>query len=147
MRPMKPQSLPEPHRRRRIPERFSWVDQRLVHEGHIEGCGTAALALYLVLVTVADRDGVSYYGDRSLCRMLHWTPLELKGARGDLQQAGLVAYQFPFYQVLGLDPVEPTEVTSPAVASTNGTRAVDAVPATREQVRTLIDAWNQEACR
>jgi hypothetical protein len=135
-----------PRRRRRIPERFSWVDQRLVHEGHIGRCGTAALALYLVLVTVADRDGVSYYGDRRLCRMLHWTPLELKGARRDLQQAELIAYQFPFYQVLGLDPVESTEDAAPTAASTSDTGVVDDVPATREQVRTLIDAWNREAC-
>ena len=142
MRPMKPQSLPDPRLKRRIPERFSWVDRRLVHEGHIERCGTAALALYLVLVTVGDREGLSYYGDRSLCRMLHWTALELKGARRDLQQAGLLAYQFPFYQVLGLDPALPAEAES-----RGGTSAGDETPATPEQVRAIIEEWQKEADR
>jgi hypothetical protein len=35
---------------------FSWINQRLVREGHIARCGgTQALTLYLLLVTVADR--------------------------------------------------------------------------------------------
>jgi hypothetical protein len=139
---MKPQRLPEPRRRRRIPERFSWVDQRLVRKGYIERCGTPALALYLVLVTVADRDGVSYYSDRSLCRMLHWTPLQLKGARGELLRVELLAYQYPFYQVLGLDPATPAGPDSAAAAS-----AADEAPATPEQVRAIIEAWEQEVQR
>lgn len=118
-----------------------------MHEGYIERCGTAACALYLVLVTVADCDGVSYYGDKRLCRMLRWTPLELKGARRDLQRAGLLAYQFPFYQVLGLDPEEPAEVESTAGPRTPGTSAVDGPPATPEEVRAIIDAWERgEVC-
>jgi hypothetical protein len=39
------------------------VDQRLVREHHIECCNVEALALYLFLITVADAQGFSYYGD------------------------------------------------------------------------------------
>ena len=43
-----------PERLRQVPHRFSWIDQRLVRDGHIARCGPQALALYLLLVTVAD---------------------------------------------------------------------------------------------
>jgi len=43
-----------PQRRRRIPRQFSWVDHRLVRDGHVQGRSAHALALYLFLVTVSD---------------------------------------------------------------------------------------------
>ena len=49
-----------PERLRQVPQRFSWIDQRLVRDGHIAQCGPQALALYLLLVTVADAQGLSY---------------------------------------------------------------------------------------
>ncbi len=59
-----------PSRVRRVPRQFSWVDQRLVRDHHIERCDTAALALYLLLVTVADAQGQSYHADASIGRLL-----------------------------------------------------------------------------
>jgi len=50
---------------RSIPPQFSWVDQRLVREGYFKSCDPLALALYLVLLTVADAQGLSYYDDRT----------------------------------------------------------------------------------
>ena len=35
--------------------------ERLVREGHIAQCGPQALALYLLLVMVADAEGLSAY--------------------------------------------------------------------------------------
>jgi len=92
-----------PHKRREVPESFSWLDHRLVREGHIEKCGPKALALYLFLVTVADADGLSYYGERSICRRLHLEERDLPEARERLCRAGLIAYEKPLYQVLALD--------------------------------------------
>ena len=54
-----------PERLRKVPAQFSWVDQRLVRQRYLERCDHAALALYLVLVTVADAQGLSYYGSSS----------------------------------------------------------------------------------
>ncbi len=59
-----------PERLRQVPQRFSWIDQRLVRDGHIAQCGPQALALYLLLVTVADAQGLSYYSDKSAARLL-----------------------------------------------------------------------------
>jgi len=94
-----------PRRRRRIPQQFSWVDHRLVRDGHLAGRSTEALALYLFLVTVADADGLSWYSDTALCRVLSWELPTLQQARIELRCADLVAYRKPLYQVLDLSPV------------------------------------------
>jgi hypothetical protein len=91
------------HRLRRIPEQFSWLDQRLVQRRYIQGRSHGSLALYLFLVTVADADGVSYYSDMSIRRYLRFTSSSLDKYRAELCRAGLVAYSEPFYQVVSLD--------------------------------------------
>lgn len=94
-----------PQRRRHIPPQFSWVDHRLVRDGHVRGRSAPALALYLFLVTVADADGLSWYSEATLCRHLSWDGPQLRSARAELQQAALIAYREPLYQVLDLSPV------------------------------------------
>jgi len=96
-RPLSPSKL------RRVPQQFSWVDQRLVRERYIDQLSPQACALYLFLVTVADVQGLSYYADPSLCQRLSLTGPELQQARQALITRGLVAYQRPLYQVLALD--------------------------------------------
>jgi len=93
-----------PHLRRRIPPQFSWVDHRLVRDGHTQGRSAPALALYLFLVTVADAEGLSWYSDAAVCRHLSWSGLQLHGARTELERAALIAYREPLYQVLDLAP-------------------------------------------
>ena len=93
-----------PERLRRVPAQFSWIDQRLVTGHHIEHCDTAALALYLFLVTVADAQGLSYYGDPKVTKTLSMPAARLEQARADLMRLELIAYEAPLYQVLSLDP-------------------------------------------
>ena len=103
---MKTKRLLCPQRLRTVPHQFSWIDQRLVREGHIARCGgTQALALYLLLVTVADRQGLSFYSDKTAARLLCLSEGELRQARLGLLQAGLIAYEAPLYQVLSLEPI------------------------------------------
>jgi hypothetical protein len=94
-----------PDRIRTIPEQFSWVDHRLVRDRHIELLTHEAAALYLFLITVADCQGLSYYGDQSLCRHLTMDEVVLNEARNCLLRARLIAYKKPLYQVLDLSPV------------------------------------------
>lgn len=93
-----------PQRRRKIPPQFSWVDHRLVREGHLQGRSAEALALYLFLVVVADADGLSWYAEETLCRQLSWDAVQLQRARAELRQAALIAYRKPIYQILDLSP-------------------------------------------
>jgi hypothetical protein len=96
--------LIRPDRLRQVPQGFSWVDHRLVRQNYIDQCNCTELALYLFLVTVSDAEGLSYYSDPSLCQRLKLSPAELAAARTGLQQADLIAYQKPLYQVLSLEP-------------------------------------------
>ena len=102
-----------PERARHIPEQFSWVDHRLVRDRHIERCGTAALALYLLLITVGDAEGLSYYSDTKVAQLTSMDEHELRKARRELIDAGLIAYRKPLYQVLSLAPAIPVPTTPP----------------------------------
>lgn len=87
-----------------MPRQFSWIDHRLVREGHIKGHSPGALALYLFLCTVADEQGISYYSAERIGDLLGFAGADLRDARGQLEATGLVAYRRPFYQVLSLEP-------------------------------------------
>ena len=103
-----------PQRRRRIPPQFSWIDHRLVREGHFQGRSAPALALYLFLVTVADAEGLSWYGEATLCRQLGCSGTQLQSARAELERAALIAYRRPLYQVLDLAPVATNPASAPS---------------------------------
>lgn len=90
-------------RLRVVPTQFSWVDHRLVRDGHLARIDVAAAALYLFLVTVADGRGLSWYGDASTARRLAIDTVRVQQARASLVRAGLVAYSQGVYQVLALE--------------------------------------------
>jgi len=92
-----------PERIRKVPSQFSWVDHRLVRERHICGKSPYALGLYLFLCTVADAQGLSYYSDPSVSKLLGYEIERLEAARSELIRCGMVAYRAPFYQVLSLE--------------------------------------------
>jgi hypothetical protein len=96
-----------PQRLRQVPAQFSWVDQGLVQRHFIDRCEARAAALYLFLVTVADAQGLSYYGEATLGARLHLSREELVAARAQLIDLELIAYQAPLYQVLALPGTPP----------------------------------------
>jgi len=92
---------------RKVPEQFSWVDQRLVRHEHVRRCDCQGLALYLMLVTVGDAQGLSYYSDEKVVALLGMGGTDLRAARRQLVEADLVAYERPLYQVLSLPALLP----------------------------------------
>ena len=96
-----------PQRIRKVPRQFSWIDQRLVREHHIDRCSHRSATLYLFLVTVADAQGMSYYGDRSICARLAMDEQSLQSARQELIRLDLIAWQRPLYQVLAIGDTKP----------------------------------------
>ncbi len=107
--------LLRPERLRQVPEQFSWVDQALVQRHVIDRCEARAAALYLFLITVADAQGLSYYGEPTLARRLHLSHEELVAARQQLIDIDLIAYQAPLYQVLAFPGTAPrTTASTPA---------------------------------
>lgn len=92
---------------RKIPTQFSWLDQRLVQKGYIDRLSHRAMGLYLFLATVGDVNGVSFYSDKTLQKRLTLSQETLLAARQLLVRERLLAYQKPFYQVLGLPSDDP----------------------------------------
>jgi hypothetical protein len=90
---------------RRVPSQFSWVDQRLVRGGFCRRCQPEELALYLFLIAVGDAEGLSYYSDASVTRLINLPAARLSVAREALCRADLLAWSPPLYQVLELPEV------------------------------------------
>jgi hypothetical protein len=93
------------------------VRHRLVRDRHIAGRSAEALALYLFLVTVADGQGLSYYSDAGIGKLLPLDVPALARARQELIRAQLIAYEKPLYQVLSLDDFDAATARSAATSS------------------------------
>src|SRR5689334_15214656 len=102
-----------PERLRKVPSQFSWIDHRLERDNYFVRCDHSAWTPYLFLTSVAGVEGLSYYYAASLMRRLKMDPLQLSASRQQLSEAGLVAYQKPLYQVLGLESAGSTPRSGP----------------------------------
>ena len=93
-----------PARLRRPPEiGWSWVDRRFVRE-RMAHLSRDAVLLYFFLSAVADRHGVSFYGDGTLACLLRMTVPALIHAREELLAHDLIAHEVRFTQVLSMPP-------------------------------------------
>lgn len=101
-----------------MPARFSWIDQRLVQDHHLERLDVYAAALYLFLVTVANAQGLSWYGEAAITRRLPMDQAQLRHARCVLVRSGLLAFADGVYQILPLDAPTPVRLAPPAAAIT-----------------------------
>ena len=68
----------------------------------IDRCDARAAALYLFLITVADAEGLSFYGASTLAARLQLRDDEFAAARLQLIALELIAYRAPLFQVLAL---------------------------------------------
>lgn len=121
-------------RLRRVPKQFSWVDQRLVQDRYVDRCSARALALYLFLVTVADCDGLSYFGEATLAQRLHLSAEQLHAARQQLIEVQLIAWQAPLYQVLALPESKPAATAAPPPPELDRAAAAAQLRRLREQL-------------
>jgi hypothetical protein len=101
---MIPKRILVPERLRRPPATgWSWIDRRFLRE-HAEQLSRDAVLLYLFLSAVADKHGLSFYGDGTLAARLRLTLTALSAARDELLARDLIAHQPPLVQVLSLPP-------------------------------------------
>jgi len=128
-----------PSRVRRIPPQFSWIDQRLVRDRHLERADCTALALYLFLLTVADAQGLSYYADGSIGRMLSLHPEQVAAARTGLLGADLIAYEAPLYQVLALDAAPSAKRVAQDGAPRSRAQGSETLRSLREVLRQTLE--------
>ena len=93
----------DPDRVRKIPrEGFSWIDRRFVRMGFIDRLPGEAILLYFFLIAVCDAQGLSFYADPTVGKILKLDPEQLNQARSWLRKAELILYHYPLYQVLEL---------------------------------------------
>lgn len=102
MRPQVEKRLLVPNRVRRVSEGFSWIDRRFVRERMIDPLLRDEVLLYFFLVAVADQQGLSFFGDLAIGRLLKLAQADLDAARRGLVGADLIAFDRPLYQVLSL---------------------------------------------
>lgn len=76
---------------------YSIVDHRLLHGGYFQKLSHEALVLYLFLIVVGDKNGRSFYADRSIEGILRLT--QLCHARSELIQWNLIDYRGPYWWV------------------------------------------------
>lgn len=104
--------LIDPDRIRKITGSFSWIDHRFISGGFIRNLSRDEILIYLFLVAVADRQGLSFYHDDRICSLLKIDLASLGEAREGLVERSLIAWRSPIYQVLAL-PSHPTDPLSP----------------------------------
>lgn len=55
---------------RKIQGSFSWIDHRFITGGFLRDLSAVEILLYFFLVTVSDRNGISFYHDDKICSLI-----------------------------------------------------------------------------
>jgi hypothetical protein len=79
------------------------MDRLFVRE-HMAHLSREAVLLYFFLAAVADKHGLSFYGDGTLATLLRMTLPALIQARNELLDRDLIAHEARFTQVLSVLP-------------------------------------------
>ena len=107
-----------PQRLRQINGGFSFIPHRFVMGGFLAALGQKELLLYLFLVVVSDRNGLSFYSYDSICTLLELNLDEYIASRDSLIKKDLLAFDGTLFQVLEL-PQKPSQVPTPSRRSEN----------------------------
>jgi len=91
-----------PKRVRKINGGFSFIPHRFVLDGFLATLGQKELLLYLFLVLVSDRNGLSFYSYDTICTLLELSLDEYIASRNSLMDKDLIAFDGTLFQVLDL---------------------------------------------
>jgi hypothetical protein len=91
-----------PKRVRKINGGFSFIPHRFVLDGFLAALGQKELLLYLFLVLVSDRNGLSFYSYDTICTLLELSLDEYIASRNSLMDKDLIAFDGTLFQVLDL---------------------------------------------
>ena len=96
-----------PNRIRRINGGFSFIPHRFITDGFLASLEQKELLLFLFLVIVSDRNGLSFYSYDTICSLLQLDVDQYIKARDGLIDKDLIAFDGSLFQVLSL-PEKPT---------------------------------------
>ena len=94
--------IPCPDRIRKINGSFAFIEHRFLRDGFFASLDHHELLLYLFLVIVGDRNGVSFYGYDKICTFIRVSVDEYTLSRDALIEKDLIAFDGTFFQVLSL---------------------------------------------
>ena len=94
--------IPCPDRIRKINGSFAFIEHRFLRDGFFASLDHHELLLYLFLIIVGDRNGVSFYGYDKICTLLRTSLDEHILARDSLIEKDLIAFNGKYFQVLSL---------------------------------------------
>ena len=95
---------------------FGWIDHNFLHRGFLNRLSQNELLLYYFLITVADRNGVSFYDYERICQFLKMELDDYIHARNRLCKRSLIAVKNGVFQVLSL-PESQTMKPKPSASS------------------------------
>ncbi len=91
-----------PERIRSTGKSFCFIPHRFLTEGFLQSLTLHELALYLFLVLASDKNGLSFYADKSICSILAFKEKDYLFARSCLIHKDLIVYDGTLFQVLSL---------------------------------------------
>ena len=91
-----------PARVRKTGKSFCFISHRFLTDGFLQALTRHELALYVFLVLASDRNGLSFYGDKTICSILGLKDDEYIFARSCLIHRDLIMYDGTLFQVLFL---------------------------------------------
>ena len=100
-----------PDRQRHITGSFAFIEHRFLRDSFWSSLSQPECLLYVFLVLVADRDGLSYYGYDKICTLLRFTLDDYLVARNGLIEKDLIAFDGHLFQVLSL-PDQPVRAVA-----------------------------------
>lgn len=121
---------------------FAYIPNRFLRDGFFVSLARDELALYLLLVLVGDRQGVSFYHYDSLCSLLELPPERYLDARNSLIAKDLIAYDGTRFQVLSL-PERPVPRPSAPLRTAEDFEEHDALTI-RQRIRESLAAFGNE---
>ena len=102
--------IPQPRNVRKINGSFAWLDHRLMRNGFLEVMTHHDMVLYLFLILVADKNGVSFYRKEKICEAVSLDYSQFEIAKDRLITMKLIAFESysvlspnGYYQILPIE--------------------------------------------
>jgi len=120
-----------PQRIRKINGSFAFIEHKFLRNGFWETLSHDELLLYIFLILVSDRNGLSYYSYDNICTLLKISVDAYIVARNALIEKDLIAFDGHLFQVLSLPD---TPVVSASKPIRNAEEMQQRDPATVRQI-------------
>jgi hypothetical protein len=111
---MRKYHIPQPKKIRNIKGSFAWIDHRLIRNGFLDVMTHEDVVLYLFLVLVADKNGVSFYRKEKICEAVSLDYNQFEITKDRLINMKLIAFEGysalspnGYYQILPIETKAP----------------------------------------